>query len=175
MGQPYVGEIRLFAGNFAIAGWAFCNGQLLSIAENETLFNLIGTTYGGDGQNTFAVPDLRSRVPVGMGQGAGLTNRNLAEMAGVETVTLALTQIPNHSHTPKCNTGAGTSASPAGNYWAANANTGLLEYSSTTAGAAGMNAASVGAAGGAQPHGNLMPYLGLNFIISLFGIFPSPN
>jgi microcystin-dependent protein len=175
MGQPYVGEIRLFAGNFEINGWAFCNGQLLNIAEYDTLFNLIGTTYGGDGQNTFAVPDLRSRVPVGQGAGPGLTARTIGEKAGTESVALALTQIPNHSHAPKCNTGAGTSASPAGNFWAANANTGVLEYSSTTAGVAGMHAASVGAAGGAQPHSNLMPHLGLNFIISLFGIFPSPN
>src|SRR5579862_2201919 len=102
MAQPYVGEIRMFAGNFAPAGWMFCSGQLLPISENDVLFNLIGTTYGGDGQQTFALPDLRSRIPMHFGQGAGLTSRILAEQGGEEDVTLTVNQIPAHTHPAQC-------------------------------------------------------------------------
>jgi microcystin-dependent protein len=166
MGQPFVGEIRMFGGNFAPAGWMFCDGAILSIAENETLFNLIGTTYGGDGQSTFALPDLRSRVPIH--QGNGFT---LAQMGGEEQVTLTVNQIPAHIHVPQANSGTGTQTSPAGNVWANSAN---FPYS-PNAPSASMDPAAVGLDGGSQPHDNMIPFLVVNFIISLFGIFPSQN
>jgi microcystin-dependent protein len=166
MGSPYVGEIRMFAGNFAPLGWMFCNGALLPISEYETLFNLIGTTYGGDGQSTFALPDLRSRLPVHMGNGF-----ILSQMGGAEQVTLLTGQIPQHTHVTQANTGSGSQTSPAGNVWANSTN---LPYS-TSAPTAAMAPAAVGNAGGNQPHDNLVPYLCLNFIISLYGIFPTPS
>jgi len=172
MAQPYVGEIRMFAGNFAPAGWMFCEGQLLPISENETLFNLIGTTYGGDGQNTFALPDLQSRVPIHMGTGPGLTQRSLAETGGAEEVTLTVQQIPSHTHQAMANT-AGASDSPGGNAWAT-ANGGIKPYGADP-GNATMNAASLALTGGSQPHDNMIPYLCVNFIISLFGVFPTQN
>ena len=169
MSNPYVGEIRLFAGNFAPAGWMFCDGTLLPIAQDETLFALIGTTYGGDGVTTFALPDLRSRVPIHMGQGAGLSAYVLAQNGGAETVTLTVAQIPAHSHVPKANSNHGTTTMPANNVWAAAA-----DFTQYTLGSTGnMFAGAVGLAGGSQPHDNRLPYLGINFIISLFGIFPS--
>ncbi|GAA4745898.1 phage tail protein [Flavisolibacter ginsenosidimutans] len=170
MAQPYVGEIRMFAGNFAPAGWMFCSGQILPISENETLFNLIGTTYGGDGQSTFALPDLQSRVPIHMGGGAGLSARTLAETGGVEQVTLTVQQIPLHTHQPLANT-VGASDSPNGNVWAT-ASGGIKPYGADPGNAA-MNAASLAQVGGSQPHDNMIPYLCVSFIISLFGVFPS--
>ncbi len=164
MSSPYIGEIRMFGGNFAPVGWAFCNGALIPISENETLFNLIGTTYGGDGQSTFALPDLQSRVP--MHQGSGFV---LGQNGGVESVTLASSQIPAHTHVPQANSGTGALASPGGNVWANSAN---LPYS-PNAPAAAMDPAAIGSDGGSQPHDNMIPYLVINFIISLFGIFPS--
>ena len=167
MAQPYVGEIRMFAGNFAPAGWAFCEGQLLPISENETLFNLIGTTYGGDGQETFALPDLRGRVPIHQGNGF-----ILAETGGVETVTLTTNQIPAHSHAFLASADQ------------ANANAPTLALMAKTGGATIYNAGTnpiamapqaVGGTGGSQPHDNFQPYLCVDFIISLFGIFPSPT
>src|SRR5437868_3362158 len=119
MSQPFVGEIRMFGGNFAPAGWAFCNGQLLAISENDTLFNLIGTTYGGDGQNTFALPDLRGRVPVHMGQGPGLSNYIIGQNGGVETVTVTIAQIPQHTHPAMAQSEPGNQTSPTGGLWAA--------------------------------------------------------
>lgn len=166
MGQPFVGEIRMFAGNFAPAGWMFCDGSLLSIAEFNTLFNLIGTTYGGDGQSTFALPDLRSRVP--LHQGNSFT---LAQNGGVEQVTLTTSQIPAHGHVPQASSGTGTQTSPGGNVWAASGN---LPYS-TNAPNTSMDPAAIGMAGGSQPHDNMVPFLAINFIISLFGVFPSQN
>ena len=168
MSSPFVGEIRMFAGNFAPAGWMFCQGQLLPISENETLFNLIGTTYGGDGTSTFALPNLQSRVPVHMG--AGLV---LAETGGEETVTLTTSQIPAHSHVPQCNSNPGTADSPSGNVWAV-ANPSVTIYSNV-APSLNMDPAAVGSAGGSQPHDNMVPFLVINFIISLFGVFPSPT
>jgi microcystin-dependent protein len=165
MSDPYVGEIRMFAGNFAPQGWAFCNGQLVSIAENNVLFALIGTTYGGDGQNTFALPNLQSRVPVHQGNGY-----TFAQMAGVETVTLTANQLPTHSHGPQCNAGSGTLNSPSGNVWAAAAS--AKQFTDQAANSV-MNAAAMTSSGGSQPHDNMVPYLAVNFIISLFGIFPS--
>lgn len=156
--------------NFAPAGWAFCDGSIQSIANNNTLFNLIGTTYGGDGVNTFALPDLRSRVPVHVGAGF-----SQGQIAGVETVTLNANQIPSHSHPALGVTNAGNSAAGGGNYWAANADTGLPQYSLTVSApnVVAMNASAIGNAGGSQPHENMIPFQTINFIISLFGIFPS--
>ena len=168
MGSPYVGEIRMFGGNFAPAGWAFCNGALIAIAENETLFNLIGTTYGGDGQSTFALPDLQGRLPVH--QGTGPTTTVIGEIAGVESVTLATNQIPSHNHTEGCKNAPGNSATPIGSVPAIN--TTALPYGSPPP-QQNMNAAAVNVSGGSQPHTNLQPYLCVTFIISLFGIFPS--
>jgi microcystin-dependent protein len=167
MAQPYVGEIRMFAGNFAPAGWMFCEGQLLPISEYETLFNLIGTTYGGDGQSTFALPDLRGRVPLHFGNGF-----TLAETGGVETITLTVSQIPAHSH-PFLATGTGASnASPAvGNQLPAEST--LATLYSVSAPTLAMGASAISATGGSQPHNNFQPYLCVDFIISLFGIFPS--
>jgi microcystin-dependent protein len=167
MALPYVGEIRIFAGNFAPAGWMLCNGQLLPISENETLFQLIGTTYGGDGQITFGLPDLRGRVP--LHQGSGFV---LAQTGGQETVTLTAQEIPSHTHGAAAATGTGNSDSPAGaNSWAAVA----TPLYSTAATNAQMNAGALSASGGNQPHANMSPYLTINYIISLFGIFPSPT
>ncbi|MBI1782775.1 MAG: phage tail protein [Sphingobacteriales bacterium] len=166
MAQPYVGEIRMFAGNFAPAGWMFCEGQLVPISENETLFNLIGTTYGGDGQSTFSLPDLRGRVPIHMGNGF-----TLAETGGAEEITLTVSQIPSHSHVPRANSGNGTSTDPANNFWAAQPS--LLQYSATGSANINLAANTLASTGGSQPHTNFQPYLCLNFIISLFGIFPS--
>ena len=167
MAQPYVGEIRMFAGNFEPAGWMHCIGQLLPISENETLFQLIGTTYGGDGQNTFGLPDLRGRVPVHLGSGF-----TLAQQGGQETVTLTAQQLPPHTHTAAAASAPGNSDSPAGAAaWAGVATT-LYSSSATNA---QMNAAALLATGGSQTHDNMSPYLAINYIISLFGIFPSPS
>lgn len=168
MSQPYVGEIRMFAGNFAPVGWAFCQGQLLAISENPTLFQLIGTTYGGDGQNTFALPNLASRVPVHVGPGFAL-----GQAAGAESVTLTTSQIPAHSHVPQCNSGQGTASGPAGNVWAV-PNPSVTIYSDV-APALSMAPVAIGSAGGSQPHDNMIPFLVVNFIISLFGVFPSQS
>lgn len=170
MAQPYVGEIRMFGGNFAPAGWMFCSGQLLPISENETLFNLIGTTYGGDGQNTFALPNLQGRVPIHMGTGTGLSTRVLGETGGTEQETLTLQQIPLHTHQAVASS-TGASDSPNGNVWAT-ATGGALPYGPDP-GEATLNAGSLFTAGGNQPHDNMIPFLGISFIISLFGVFPS--
>jgi microcystin-dependent protein len=167
MAQPYVGEIRMFAGNFAPAGWMMCDGQLLPISENETLFQLIGTTYGGDGESTFALPNLQSRVPIHQGNGF-----ILAETGGVEEVTLTVSQIPAHTHAflATLNPGATTNANP--NLTADSPN--IKIYIEDVTGVA-MNAQALTPTGGSQPHTNLQPFLCINFIISLFGIFPSPT
>jgi microcystin-dependent protein len=173
MGTPFIGEIRMFAGNFAPAGWAFCDGSLLPISEYETLFNVIGTTYGGDGQSTFALPDLRGRVPVHQGQRAGGPNNIIGQRAGVESVTLTVQQIPNHRHALVASGGAGSSSSPAGNVPALAV--GNLYVGAPIAPTVNLAEAAIGATGGSQPHENLQPYLCVSFIISLFGIFPTPN
>jgi microcystin-dependent protein len=167
MAQPYVGEIRMFAGNFAPAGWMFCEGQLLPISENETLFQLIGTTYGGDGQSTFALPDLRGRIPIHQGN-----SFILAETGGAEEITLTVTQIPAHTHPALASTAI------AGGVNATNAVLGQSDaITMYRAGPAnvGMIPTTVGPVGGSQPHNNFQPYLCVDFIISLFGIFPSPT
>jgi len=167
MGEPYVGEIRMFAGNFNPNGWMFCEGQLLPISENETLFQLIGTTYGGDGQSTFALPNLQGRLPVHNGNGF-----TLAEMAGVEEVTLTTQQITIHTHPLLCAASGGTpNSNPKDGYWAPSD---INMYSNVAPNVQmGNPAITSGVAGGSQPHTNFMPYLCINFIISLFGVFPS--
>lgn len=167
MAQPYVGEIRMFAGNFAPAGWMFCEGQLLPISENETLFQLIGTTYGGDGQSTFALPDLRGRVPIHQGNGFVL-----AETGGAEEITLTASQISAHSHPLLASSGPGNSNSPGG---ALPGESAAVKIYFSDAPSANMAATAVTATGGTQPHTNFQPYLCVDFIISLFGIFPSPT
>ncbi|HSB63291.1 MAG TPA: tail fiber protein [Thermoanaerobaculia bacterium] len=165
MAQPYVGEIRMFAGNFAPAGWMFCEGQLLPISEQETLFNLIGTTYGGDGQSTFALPDLRGRVPLHMGNGF-----IQAETGGAEEITLTVNQISAHSHPLLASQAIASQASPSGELLAQPSVAKAYFQSSATTQLA---ATSITAVGGSQPHTNFQPYLCVDFIISLFGIFPS--
>lgn len=172
MGSPYIGEIRIFAGNFAPLGWAFCDGSSLAIAQNSALFSLIGTTYGGDGVNNFNLPDLRSRVPVHAGQGTGLSAYVLGQSGGEESVTLTTAQIPSHAHVPQGSSNNGTSVDPTNNYWAASATTQFVPGASANA---TMNPSTLGNAGGSQPHDNMVPFVGLNFILSLFGIFPSPT
>jgi microcystin-dependent protein len=175
LSQPYVGEVRLFCGTFAPAGWQDCNGALLLISENETLFNLIGTTYGGDGQSTFAVPNLSGRVPMHQGSGGG-GSYTIGELGGVETVTLTTNQIPAHTHTPFATT-TGQVNGPAGAILATaqSAQTGVTLYSTTTATTANLHPSSMMPTGGSQPHDNVHPYLVIRYIISLFGIFPSQN
>jgi microcystin-dependent protein len=168
MAQPYVGEIRMFAGNFAPAGWMFCEGQLLPISENETLFNLIGTTYGGDGESTFALPDLRGRLPVH--QGNGFT---LAETGGAEEITLTVNQIAAHGHPLQASTNSGTAANAQNNDICSSPS--LLLYIEGQSPDTNLSPSVVGAVGGSQPHTNFQPYLCVDFIISLFGIFPPPN
>ena len=165
MAQPYIGEIRMFAGNFPPVGWAFCDGTLLPISENETLFNLIGTTYGGDGVSDFALPDLRGRLP--MHQGNGFI---LAETGGAESVTLTVNQIPSHSHALVGSVANGSQASPDNTILASS--TVITPYAGRTPDAQ-MAPNSINPTGGSQPHENMQPYLCVNFIISLFGIFPS--
>jgi microcystin-dependent protein len=160
--SPFIGEIRIFAGNFAPAGWAFCNGAMIPIDQNDALFNLIGTTYGGDGLTTFALPDLQSRVPVHVGPGFAL-----GETGGAETVTLTAGQIPAHTHPAAVSSAAATASSPAGNFWATGTST---PYSDQPADS---TLAAIQTTGGSQPHDNMLPFLTVNFIISLFGVFPS--
>lgn len=167
MAQPYVGEIRMFAGNFNPAGWMFCDGSLLPISENETLFQLIGTTYGGDGESTFALPDLRGRIPIHQGNGF-----ILAETGGAEEITLTVQQIPAHSHPLLGSTGNGSQTNPQNNVLASS--TLVKLYAAETPGT-NLAASSISGVGGSQPHTNFQPYLCINFIISLFGIFPSPT
>jgi microcystin-dependent protein len=171
--EPFLGEIFMSGFNFPPRGYGTCSGQLLPIAQNTALFALLGTTFGGNGQTTFALPDLRGRVPMSMGQGPGLTARDLGEMSGTESVTLIPTQMPLHNHALNAVTEAGNVSAP-GNAFLAN--TGALdkEYRASGTGVA-MNAASIGTAGGNQPHPNMQPYLVLNFYIAMEGIFPSRN
>lgn len=167
MAQPYVGEIRMFAGNFAPAGWMFCEGQLLPISENETLFQLIGTTYGGDGQSTFALPDLRGRIPIHQGNGF-----ILAETGGAEEVTLTVNQIPAHSHPLLVSGAVGQQTNPSGNLVAQSTQATLYIDDVPNVNLA---AQVISPTGGSQPHTNFQPYLCIDFIISLFGIFPPPS
>ena len=172
MALPYVGEIRIFAGNFAPSLWAFCNGQLLPISQNETLFNLIGTTYGGDGESTFALPNLQSRVPMHMGTGPDGVTYPIAQMAGTEQETLTVQQIPTHSHPLVASTDAGTGNNPPQNVLAQGQNVKLYLQDVPNQ---NMNAGAITPVGGSQPHENTQPYLCVNFIIATSGIYPSPT
>lgn len=166
MSNPFIGEIRMFGGTFAPAGWAFCSGQLMPISQNDALYTLIGTTYGGDGQETFGIPDFQGRIPIHQGTGF-----QIGEKAGTESVTLNTQQIPAHNHVAMGSTDAG-SQGPAGGVWAAHASQQI--YTSNAPSGAQFNAqAAIGGTGGNQPHDNMMPFLVVSFIISLFGIFPS--
>jgi microcystin-dependent protein len=178
MGQPFVGEIRMFGGSFAPAGWAMCQGQLMPISENDTLFNLIGTTYGGDGQETFGIPDLQGRLPNHQGTGSGLSTFVIGQKGGSETVTLNTQQMPVHNHTPMANNGLGTTASPSNAIFAncssTNVNTYFAPFDSNQPQVA-LNNATIAPDGGSQPHSNIQPTLCLTYIISLFGVYPSPT
>jgi|SRR5687767_2580767 len=167
MAQPYVGEIRMFAGNFAPAGWMFCEGQLLPISENETLFQLIGTTYGGDGESTFALPDLRGRIPLHQGNGF-----IMAETGGAEEITLTVSQIPAHNHSLLAASATAGQTTPGTNTLGTPT---VIDLYRVGTASSPMAPQSVGSVGGSQPHTNFQPYLCVDFIISLFGIFPSPT
>jgi microcystin-dependent protein len=170
MSEPFLGEIRIFPYNFAPRGWAFCQGQILSIAQNTALFSLLGTTYGGNGQTTFALPDLRGRVAVSSGQGPGLSSYSLGEETGVESVTLISTEMPAHNHLVNAANSDATDSAPVGNVPAVIPSGG---YTATPTGQ--MLAGMVSPSGGNQPHTNIQPVLVLNFCIALQGIFPSRN
>jgi microcystin-dependent protein len=169
MSEPFVGEIRMFAGNFAPRGWAFCDGQLLAVSQNDALFSLFGTIYGGDGRTTFALPDLRGRIPIHAGQGPGLSQRRLGSTGGVETVTLTVNQLPSHSHQLKASSQVANTPNPETNVLANAASSDPYEEVADEALAAG----SITSVGGSQSHTNLMPFLCINFIVALFGIYPS--
>ena len=185
MSNPFLGEVRMFGGNFNPRGFALCSGQLLPISQNDALFALIGTTYGGDGQVTFGLPDLRGRIPLHQGQGPGRTNRVIGELAGTETVTLISTQMPVHSHQPVANNVDPTNDAPAATTMpcrpkqAVGGNSATLYTDPTKTPAAGdlkpMLAGIIGNAGGNQPHDNMMPFLCISFVIALEGVFPSQN
>jgi microcystin-dependent protein len=174
MSSPFIGEIRLFAGNFAPNGWAFCDGALLPISQFDALFNLIGTTYGGDGQTTFALPDLRGRVPVHQGQG-GATTYILGQNGGAEQVTLTVQQIPQHAHPLTATNDTATQTNPGGQVLARFSQANIDPYLESTPGTTSLAQSSITAAGGSQPHSNLQPFLCMNYILSLFGIFPSQS
>ncbi|AGC41676.1 phage tail collar domain-containing protein [Myxococcus stipitatus DSM 14675] len=172
MSDQFIGEIRIFAGNFAPQGWALCEGQILSIAQNQALFAILGTTYGGNGQTTFALPDLRGRYPMQSGQGPGLSPRALGEQGGVETVTLISTQMPAHTHSLNVSSQDGDTETPVGTVLAADTEATATNYRSAPIDGT-MNPMAIGIAGGSQPHQNMCPFLVLNFIIALEGVFPS--
>jgi len=168
MAEPFVAEIRIFAGNFAPRSWAFCNGQLLPVSQNTALFSLIGTTYGGDGRSTMALPNLEGRAPMHPGRGPGLTARRLGQRGGVETVTLTEAQLPNHSHTMTGTDRDVDDNKPGGALYGA----GSFQYQNAS-NLVQMNEAMLPATGGSQPHNNMQPYLTINFIIALQGLYPS--
>lgn len=170
MSEPFVGEIRMFAGNFAPRGWAFCDGQLLAVSQNDALFSLLGTIYGGDGRTTFGLPDMRGRLPVHAGTGPGLSPRRLGAKAGAEQVTLIVNQLPSHTHEMQGTDSGATSIDPGGNAPAQ----ALADYTTPRGPAAlNMSSNSITAVGGSRSHSNLMPFLCVHFIIALFGIYPS--
>ena len=170
MSEPFVGEIRMFAGNFAPRGWAFCDGQLLAVSQNDALFSLFGTIYGGDGRTTFGLPDLRGRVPIHAGQGPGLSNRRLGAKSGAEKVTLTTNQLPSHTHPVKGTNDAADAAEPAGKLPASST---AIDLYVNTAPTVDFHTDAVPRVGGGGSHSNLMPFLCIHFIVALFGIYPS--
>jgi microcystin-dependent protein len=168
--EPFVGEIRMFGFNFPPQGWALCDGQLLPISQNAALFSLLGTTYGGDGESTFALPDLRSRVPVSQGQGEGLSSYAEGQAGGTETVTLAAAQMPAHTHAVSASSSPAASERPAGRVLARSPDHSYIPEPDTDT---VMNAKMIGETGNSQPHDNIQPYLALNFCIALQGVFPA--
>ena len=176
MATPFIGQISMFGGNFAPRNWAFCSGQIMSIAQNTALFSILGTTYGGNGQTTFALPNLQGRVPIHPGQGPGLSNYQLGQQAGTENTTLLVNNLPPHTHpatvTSNASTGSASDTLPTGNYLAAD-----NQYKNTANTTLNANAVAVtvGIAGNGIPFNNIQPYLALNFLIALQGIFPSRN
>lgn len=171
MSEPFIAEIRIFAGNFAPRSWAFCNGQLLPVSQNTALFSLIGTTYGGDGRTTTALPNLQGRAPMHPGRGPGLTARRLGERGGVGTVTLSEAQMPNHTHSVQASTRPGEENDPGNQYWARST---ANQYApSTSSPTAQLASQALPDAGGSQAHNNLQPFLAINFIIALQGLYPS--
>lgn len=171
MSEPFVGEIRMFAGNFAPRGWAFCDGQLLAVSQNDALFSLLGTTYGGDGRTTFGLPDMRGRIPVHAGSGPGLSPRRLGSNAGTEEETLTVNQLPFHSHPLTAKSAVATVRNPQGKVLAQPPT--FLYTDIPTKPLVDMSPEAVGNAGGSRSHTNLMPFLCVHFIIALFGIYPS--
>lgn len=169
MSEPFVGEVRMFAGNFAPRGWAFCDGQLLAVSQNDALFSLLGTIYGGDGRTTFGLPDLRGRIPIHPGTGPGLSPRRLGAKAGAEKVTLTVNQLPSHRHTWRASSAVAQNRSPGGNALASP--TGSIYEAPNNE--VNLNTETISNVGGSQSHSNLMPFLCINFIIALFGIYPS--
>lgn len=169
MSDQYVGEIRMFAGTYAPQGWAMCDGQILQISENELLFSLLGTTYGGDGVTTFGVPDMRGRVPISMGSGGG-GNYVLGQQAGTETVTLLESQLPAHVHLPGAQSAVGDQALPTNNVWSSKR---VFDQPAAGTSLVAMSTAAISSTGGSQPHDNLMPYMVLTFIIATAGLYPS--
>ena len=166
MATPYLGEIKVISWNFAPKGWAFCNGQLMAINQNQALFAILGTTYGGDGQTTFNLPDLRGRIPIHMG-----SSYVLGQAGGTEAVTLTVSQLPSHAHVPQASSSPGSAASPSGNVWAQS----NLSQFTTSAPGSSMDPGASGAAGGSSAHDNMMPFLVISFIISLYGIYPTSS
>ena len=170
MSEPFVGEIRMFAGNFAPQGWAYCDGQLLAVSSNDALFSLLGTIYGGDGRTTFGLPDLRGRIPIHAGTGPGLSPRRLGDKAGDETETLTVPELPSHTHAWRGHSGAAEGQTPISASVAAPSSN---LFDSQTYNLGVLRASLVGATGGSQAHANLMPALCVHFIIALFGVYPS--
>lgn len=171
MSEPFVGEIRMFAGNFSPRGWALCDGQLLAVSQNDALFSLLGTIYGGDGRTTFGLPDLRGRLPIHAGNGPGLSPRRLGAQGGAEGVTLTVNQLPSHTHEPfQASTDRGNEVNPGGNVLSESPQISMYIEDPPSV---NLDAASVTSVGGSQSHTNLMPFLCVNFIIALFGIYPS--
>lgn len=174
MSEPFIGQITLFAGNFAPRGWMFCQGQILAIAQNTALFSILGTTYGGNGTTTFALPDLRGRAPIQQGQGPGLPPYQLGQMGGEPAVTLIITQMPAHNHALMVDPNSGDQTTPQGHVLGAEASGATAFYSASNPSAM-MNPAAIGLTGGNQPHDNMSPYLAINYIIAVEGIYPSRN
>lgn len=170
MSEPFVGEIRMFAGNFAPRGWAFCDGQLLAVSQNDALFSLLGTIYGGDGRTTFGLPDMRGRIALHQGTGPGLSPRRLGSKAGAENVTLTSNQIASHTHDWNANTADATGTAPQGKVTATPQGFRVFEEAAQDS---NLDASTIAATGGSQPHSNLMPTLCIHFIIALVGIYPS--